>query len=176
MGKKVSREDAYYMAETAGPSMLNLKSEAEKLASFCKDRDTIERSVMDSLITKSIENRVFDMIDDIASHNAFSALDKLNQLKMLNEEPVKIISIIFGKFATYHKLLILNGRPMGEICSLTGLYEKHARNNLKQAQSLGAGKIASVMIKCRDMDYAVKNGTCEKWLAVETIMAEALKK
>ena len=46
--------------------------------------------------------------------------------------------------------------------------------NLNQAQKIGIRKIANVMLKCRDMDFAIKNGTAEKWFAVEAIIAEAL--
>lgn len=173
-GKAVSSEDAAYMAEIAGPSMMALKSEAEKLISFCTDTDVISAEMIDNLVTRNIENKVFGMVDDIIAAKRNEVFVKLNDLKALNEEPIKIISIIFKKFGTFHKLLILKNRPMREICSLTGLYEKHAKNNLAQANKLGARKIVAVMSKCRDMDFAVKNGSIDKWLATEIIINEAL--
>lgn len=171
--KEISSEDALYICEIAGPSMLSLKSEAEKLISFAVTSN-IDRAMIDSLVTRNIENRVFAMIDDIAIGDSTAALEKLFDLKALNEEPVKIISIIFNKFATFHKLLTLKNKSIREICSICGLYEKHARNNLNQAIKLGGKKIANVMLKCRDMDFAVKNGTIDKWVAVELILGEAL--
>lgn len=171
--KEISSEDASYICEIAGPSMLSLKSEAEKLISFAV-KNNIDRDMIDSLVTRNIENRVFAMIDDIASGDSTAALKKLFDLKALNEEPVKIISIIFNKFANFHKLLILKNKSIREICSICGLYEKHARNNLNQANKLGGKRIANVMLKCRDMDFAVKNGTIDKWVAVELILGEAL--
>ncbi len=173
-GKDISREDAAYMSEIAGPSMLVLKSEAEKLISFCEDTDTIDRTMIDNLVTRNVENRVFAMIDDIVCKDKKNAMTKLNDLKALNEEPIKIINIIFGKFSTFHKLLLLKDKPIKEICSICSLYEKHARNNLEQAKKLGAGRIAAVMLKCRDMDFAIKNGSTDKWLAVELVIAEAI--
>lgn len=173
-GKEIDREDAAYICEIAGPSMLSIKSEAEKLISFTGDKAEIDRATIDSLVTRNIENRVFAMIDDIANCKKSDALKKLSDLKALNEEPIKIINIIFNKFATFHKLLILKDKPMREICSLCGLYEKHARNNLSQAQKLGGRRIAAVMVKCRDMDFAIKSGNMEKWLALELVISEAL--
>ena len=172
--RAISSDDAQYICEIAGPSMHPLSSEAEKLISFVSEGGTIERSVIDTLVAKNVENRVFAMIDDIANGNRNDAVSKLNDLKTLGEEPVKIISIIFKKFATFHKLIILKDRPMREICSMCGLYEKHARNNLNQAQKLGMKRIANVMLKCRDMDFAIKNGTADKWSAIEAIIAEVL--
>ena len=174
-GKTISRDDAVYICEAAGPSMHALKSEAEKIISALDTTDTADRQIIDTLITRTIENRVFEMIDDITSGKNSDALKKLRDLKALNEEPIKIINIIFGKFSTFHKLLLLKDKSMREICTLCNLYEKHARNNLAQAKKLGARKIASVMLKCRDMDFAVKNGQTDKWLAAELVVAEALK-
>ncbi len=172
--KEISRDDANYMAEIAGPSMTTIKSELEKLLSYTKDMDTISRDMIDTLVTRNIENKVFMMVDDIVDKNTGPALQKLNDLKALNEEPIKIISIIFKKFATFHKLILLKNKPIKEVCSLTGLYEKHAKNNLTKANMLGTKKIAMVMLRCRDMDFAIKNGSIDKWVAVETIISEIL--
>lgn len=171
-GREIAKEDALYMSEIAGPSMLALKSEAQKLVSFCETE--IDRASIDTLVTRNIENRVFAMIDDIVMQNADGAAKKFKDLKALNEEPIKIISIMFNKFATFHKLYLLKDRSIGEICSLCGLWEKHAKNNLNQAKKLGVRKIATVMKKCRDADFAIKNGSLDKWLAIELVIAEAL--
>ena len=174
LGKEITRDNASYIADIAGPSMTSIKSELEKLASFSKDTDEISTDMIDALVTRNIENRVFLMVDDIVDKKTGPASEKLNDLKALNEEPIKIISIIFKKFATFHKLILLKNKPIKEICSLTGLYEKHAKNNLQKANMLGAKKIAQVMLRCRDMDFAIKNGSIDKWVAVETIISEIL--
>ncbi len=173
-GKDIKREDALYMCDIAGPSMLSLKEEAKKIISFLGDDTKVTRDTIDSLITRTVEDKVFDMVDDIADLKRCEALTKLNDLKALNVEPIKIISIIFNKFATYHKLFLLKGKSVYEIRELTGMYEKHIRTNMEKAQKLGRKTIASVMLMCADMDANVKNGTVEKWLAIELILARAL--
>lgn len=173
-GKEISGENAAYIAQTAGPSMLSVKSELEKIISLAQGKDTVTYEMIDSVITRNIENRVFMMVDDFADKKVNSAFEKLNDLKSLNEEPIKIISIIFKKFANYHKLILLKNKPISEICSLIGMYEKYARNDLNKAGRIGAKKIAAVMIRCRDMDFAVKSGKIDKWLAVETIIGEII--
>ena len=175
-GKKISNQDAAYMAEIAGPSMFSLKSEAEKIISYCADTDTITTEIINSLVTRSIENKVFDMVDDMVNGKPSVGMIKLNDLKALNEEPIKIISIIFKKLSGLHKLIILKNRPMREISALTGLYESRIRSNMSQANKLGAVRIANVMIKCKDMDSAIKNGLTDKWLAVELILSEIICK
>ena len=175
-GKEISRQDALNIAEICGPGMQNLKNELDKLAAYTGERSAITGGDIESVITKNVENRVFAMVDDIADGRGDDALKKLNDLKSLGEEPIKIISIIFNKFSTYKKLSILKDRPMREICSACGLYEKYARVYMSQLNRLGIKRINSVMEKCMETDFAVKSGKTDKWLAVELILSEAMKK
>ena len=75
----------------------------------------------------------------------------------------------------YKKLYILKNRPISEICKLCGLYEKYSRNYLRQLNSMTPEKITNVMNKCMEMDCSVKAGKTDKWLAIEMIIAEAMK-
>ena len=124
------------------------------------------------MVTKTVENRVFDMINDLTMGNKQGAMDKFSDLKALDEEPIKIISIIFKKFASLHTVLIMKNKSTAEIARTTSQMEWIVKNNLKLANKLGPRKIASVMTRCRDMDFGIKNGTVEKWLAIELIIAE----
>lgn len=175
MKKKITPKDAAYIVELCGPSMQNIKSELEKLSLFITDREEITTADIEQIVTKNIENRVFDMVDDIAEGKNRDALKKLSDLKALNEEPIKIISIIFNKYSQYKKLSLLKGRPLAEICRLCGLYEKYAKNYLRQLNSLPIEKINSVLDICTRMDFDIKSGKIDKWLALELIMAEAMK-
>ena len=173
-GKNISSQDALYMCEIAGPSMLQLKSEAEKVITFMVNEEKADQSLIDSLVTRTVENRVFSMLDNLVEGKTDLAMEQFGDLKALGEEPIKIISIIFNRFATFHTVLIMAGKSPAEIASITGMRDWQIRNSTAPAKKLGGRKIASVMSKCRDMDFAVKNGLMEKWLALEMIIAEII--
>ena len=171
-GKSISSEDALYMCEIAGPSMLVLKSEAKKVCTFLGNEQTVSRDIIDNMVTRTVENRVFEMLNDLIAGNKSAGIKKYNDLKALDEEPVKIISIIFSKFSSFHSTYILKNKSVGEIASITSMRDWQIKNSLAQAKVLGPHKIASVMTKCRDMDFAIKNGLTEKWTAVDMIIAQ----
>jgi len=175
LSKTVSHQDASYIVELCGPAMQNIHSEAEKLASYITERTEITRNDIEQIVTKNIENRVFDMMDDIAEGRNEAAFKKLADLKALNEEPIKIISIIFNKYSMYKKLSLLKGKPLPEICRVCGLYEKYAKNYLRHLNAISSDKINRVMNRCMEMDFGIKAGNTEKWLGVELIIAEAMK-
>jgi len=171
-GKSISSQDALYMCEIAGPSMLMLKSEAKKIITFLGDETEVKRELIDNMVTRTVENRVFEMLNDLIEGKRNSGMQKYFDLKALDEEPIKIISIIFKKFASFHSVLILKTKSMGEIVAATSMRDWQVKQCMAQANKLGAYKIASVMTKCRDMDFGIKNGIVDKWTATDMVIAE----
>lgn len=172
----ISPPDAAYIAQICGPSMLNIRSELDKLISSVADNETVTSDIIDSVVSKNTENRVFAMIDDIADGKNTKALEKLADLKALNEEPIKIISIIFGRYSTYKKLYISKGKSTREICSFTKIYDRYLPNYQRQLKKIPEKKVDEIMRLCRDMDFGVKSGKYDKWLAVEIIIEAAMSR
>jgi len=172
--KNIKSDIALYMCELAGPSMLNLKSEADKIISFLKDETEVTKELVDTLVTRTVENRVFDMMDSLINGNKSKAMKELADLKALGEEPIKIISIIFKKFSQLHMVYIMKGKPTAEIAAITSMRDWQIKTCTGQLKKMSIMTVAKVMSKCKDMDFAVKNGAIDKWLAIELIIAEIL--
>ena len=171
-GLRITVQDASYLVEICGPSMNNIKNELDKLAAYKTGGSVIERNDIELVTVKNVENRVFDMLNDVIAKRSEAAFEKLNALKTLNEEPIKIISIIFKKFSTYKKLYSLRGRPIKEICRLCGLYEKYAKNDINTLSTLSESKVDDIMNTCMETDFGIKSGKIDKWLAVDIVMAK----
>lgn len=169
----IEPRDASRLVELCGPAMQNIRSETDKLSAYALNSGKVTSDDIELVVSKNVENRVFAMIDDIADGKNGEAYEKLRDLKTLNEEPIKIISIIFGKFSSYKKLFLLRNKSTREICSITGMYERHAANAVRQLKRLGIERVERILEKCMEMDFKVKSGKIDKWLAVELIISEA---
>lgn len=168
----INAADAAYLVEICGPSMNNIKNELDKLIAYKHEKSVVTREDIELVTVKSIENRIFDMINDVIRKKKKSAFEKLNDLKTLNEEPIKIISIIFKKFSGYKKLYALRNRPIKEICSLCGMYEKYAKADMALLKTIPQSKINNIMETCMEMDFGIKSGKIDKWLAVDILMTK----
>lgn len=168
----ISAADAAYLVEICGPSMNNIKNELDKLIAYKHEKSVVTREDIELVTVKGIENRIFDMINDVIRKQRKSAFEKLNDLKTLNEEPIKIISIIFKKFSGYKKLYALRNRPIKEICSLCGMYEKYVKADMTLLKSISQGKIDNIMETCMEMDFGIKAGKIDKWLAIDILMTK----
>ncbi len=58
-----------------GTDMENIDKELEKLICYCLDKEVIEIADVEAITTEQIQNKIFDMVDAIASHNQIKALD-----------------------------------------------------------------------------------------------------
>lgn len=168
----INASDAAYLVEICGPSMNNIKNELDKLIAYKHEKSVVTREDIELVTVKDIENRIFDMINDVIRKQRKSAFEKLNDLKTLNEEPIKIISIIFKKFSGYKKLYALRDRPIKEICRLCGMYEKYVKADMSLLKSIPQSKIDNIMETCMEMDFGIKSGKIDKWLAVDILMTK----
>ena len=94
MGKVISPHDAKYLVEITAEGMLAVKKEAEKIVAFTQDKIEVTRSDIDEVVVPVLENKVFDMVDAILSKDAYTALEKLQDLTALKEEEIRILGAI----------------------------------------------------------------------------------
>ena len=55
--------------------MENIEKELEKLICYAMDKEVIEPADVEAITTEQISNKVFEMVDAIASHNQRHAMD-----------------------------------------------------------------------------------------------------
>ena len=170
--KTMSPEDIEYLIDICPQGMINLKSELEKLMMYKKENQNITKNDIETLVAKSIENRVFVMAEDMIKGNTAEALKKLENLKALKCEPVEILSAIFAKFNSYMKIKLLSHRTIYEIAAKTGQKEYFIKNDLNLLKTTSAEYIKGILTKCSTADYRIKTGQAIPWSELELIITE----
>lgn len=160
-GKKINDNEAQYLVDSCNPGMINIMREMEKLASYKRENDTITKTDIDALVTKSIESKVFEMADDIAHGNAKSARARLDDMQRLNVKPPEILPAIFSKFSTYRKIKLLSHLPSYQIAQKTGQKEYFVKKDLATVKNLPIEKIEQVLFLCQQADYKIKSGKAD---------------
>ncbi len=109
-GLKLSDESAYYIMRYTGNNILNIDSELDKIASGintggAKAEAKTEISVdrIKPLISFSKKFSVFDLTDKILDRDLKAAFSMFNVLYGDGEEPIKIISILYGEIRKLHR-------------------------------------------------------------------------
>lgn len=178
-GKHILRRELAYMVKLCGQSMASAYSEYNKLVSYLGDRTKVTKEDIDAVVVKTVEARVFDMLDNIAENRGTKVMEELYALEVCGENPSAILTLLNGRFAEMLtvKHLISSGMTAKEI----GEYFEPKRppfviNKLiSQSKRFGEPYLRRMTKKGLKYAYDVRTGLTDKWLAVELYVAELVK-
>jgi DNA polymerase-3 subunit delta len=95
-GKTISADDASYLIFLCGGLMNGLKNEIDKIAFYAKGIN-ITRADIDSVASPVIEAVIFDLTNELSRKNYDKAAGIMGRLFQLDEEPIRILSVIAGQ-------------------------------------------------------------------------------
>ena len=114
-GKGISGSDAAYFAENVGGDLYNLMNEADKVASYAEGRDRVTRSDIDEVCVMQTENRIFDLIGEIAAGHGQNVMGICADLMYLKESPMRILRLLANEYLRLATLLELKNKGLSVI-------------------------------------------------------------
>ncbi|MBO6118858.1 MAG: DNA polymerase III subunit delta [Lachnospiraceae bacterium] len=102
-GIEIDKVEGAYFIRTCGCDLNNLYNEADKLISYVGDRNKIERKDIDSVVTKNIDDKIYNLIDLYNSNKKEEALKFYGDLLSEGEK----VPVIFSVFAYNYSSLIV---------------------------------------------------------------------
>lgn len=170
----ITESTVRYIMDKVGTDMNMLTNECEKLISFVLNREdnVVTNADVDQICTITLENRIFEMIDDLAFGRRDAAIKKYMDLLSLKEAPLGILALIRRH---YNILLILSkGRRRRLSDEDLSKYAKIPSFTLKKYKSqLGKyseEKLLDIVNKCVEYEESFKSGNLSDQMAVELLL------
>lgn len=104
-GGLISKENARYLAELTQRDLIAVGNETEKLMAFSGEEE-ITKDVIDSLVPKQIDTKVFALTDCILGKNKPLALTILDDLFYQRIDGIIILSVLSGTFLDLYRSYI----------------------------------------------------------------------
>ncbi len=176
-GKNISQSTYQRFIAKTGTDMENIDKELEKLLCYTLDKEIIELKDVEAVTTEQISNKVFEMVDSIASHKQKHALDLYYDLLALKEEPMEILSLICRHFniLSIVKVMSNQGFANKEISTSAGCPEWAVRKYQAQARSFSVEQIKQAISDGVSYEEAVKTGRMNSQMAVELFIVQYSK-
>lgn len=176
LGKTISPFDAKYLVEITDSGMLAVKREAEKLAAYVQEGVSVSRKDIDRLVTPSVENKVFDMIDALIGKNADAALAGLADLFAVKEDANRILgAIIYNVDKLINtKLLAAQGADKGEIMSKLKIAPFQAGKYLRDCNKYRLEELTALLKRCVTTDSYLKSNSMDNNTLLELLLFESL--
>ena len=134
-GKRISNDLCAYLIDITDGTMTSLSGEIHKISSY-SGADEIRKSDIDAVTEPVLDAVVYQMTDAISQGDYGLALQKLQQLLKMQQEPLGILGAIGGHFRRISTARILqeNGRNATELAKLYGIQDYPARKSMEAAR------------------------------------------
>lgn len=171
-GKQISGSDAMLVLRNAGSNMETVENEINKLIDFKKAGNTITKKDIDEICTKSLESKIFDLVDAIGNKKADKALNIYNNLILLKESPIMILTMIARQFRIIIqcKHLLDKRLSIDDIAQAISQRSFVVREAVKQSKNFSSDTILNAVNDCLDCDVRIKTGKISDKLGVEILI------
>lgn len=172
-GKKIAPELCVYLIDITGGTMTALSGEIAKICAY-SGADEIRKSDIDAVVDPVLEAMVFQMTDLIGNGEYGAALQKLQQLLKMQEEPLGILAAIGGHFRRLGtaKTLLDNGKTAAELMKLTGLSDYPARKTISAAGRFSTRFYKKATQLVLDSDVKIKTSQDEIERILEVLILQ----
>lgn len=176
-GKNITQAAYQSFISKTGSDMQNIDRELEKLLCYCMDKEVIEPEDVEAITTEQISNKVFEMVDAIASHKQKQAMDLYYDLLALKEAPMRILFLITRQFQILLTVKVMGHQGFGnkDIAAKAGCPEWAVRKYQIQAKSFQLEKIKQAIADGVAYEESVKLGKMMDRMAVEMFIVEYSK-
>lgn len=102
-GCTITQENAAFLAEQCGRSMIMLEREADKLCAYVGEGGEITREVIDSLVPRMIDTSIYALSDALISGDAAKAFEVLDDLFAQQYEPSMLLASLSSGFVDLYR-------------------------------------------------------------------------
>lgn len=171
-GVTIEPEAIEAMLTLAGTDLLMLTSEIDKLALYVGKGLTIDVQTVEKLVSRSLEQNIFSLVDKVVNRKTDEALRIYYDLLKLNEEPIKILSVISGQFRLIYQVKELSRRGYGQnqMAAYLKVHPYRVKLAAGQARAFTDEQLTRIMDELAEADYKMKSGQMNKELLIELFL------
>ena len=171
-GIEVDKLSLAYFVRTCGNSLNNLFNEADKLISFIGDRKKIDKKDIDEIVTRNIDDKIYNLIDLYNSNKKEEALKFYGDLITEGEK----VGGIFATFSyNYSNLLVCKdlmqrGKGQKEIAELMAIEPWRVSKLMNANKSVTLDTLKEKMKRITDISLSRVKGNLDEDYMVLLLM------
>jgi len=155
-----------------GTNLFMITSELDKLGLYAADEKRIDVNLVEKLVSKSLEQNIFTLIEKVVQRKLDEALRIYYDLLKQNEEPIKILALLAGQFRLIYQVKELARRGYGQqqIASYLKTHPFRVKLAAGQADKFTDEELTNLMSLLAEADYQMKTGGMNKSLLIEMLL------
>lgn len=145
------------------------QNEAQKLALYTKN---ITLKDVELLVTNPLEEKTGDLFYCLLNNNKVKAIKTFRDLRVQNEEPVRIISMLANQFRLLNDVRFLSkiGMIDDEIAKELKINLSRVRTMQRMKNKIARIKIEQTLLDLYDLDLKIKSGLIDRFYGLESFL------
>ena len=171
----IDGETATKLAEYCLFDMTRIEIETKKLTTYAGAGGTVDLAVLDEMVYKSAEHKIYEMTEHIGKRRYDKAISVINEMLLKNETPQRILVSVYNYFRRLLHIAI-SDKSNSELAWLLGVKEYAVSKSKEQAKYFKPRALKKAVDLLSETDFLIKSGKVNAdetlWLAIFKIMTE----
>ena len=169
--KRISTDLCTYLIDITGGTMTALSSEIEKICAY-SGAEEIKKSDIDAVTEPVLDAVVFQMTDQLSAGRYDQAMQKLQTLLKMQQEPLAILGAVGGHYrrVSAARTLLDNGKSAFDLQKLCGIPDYPARKTMEAARGCSPKFCRTAAQLVIETDYRMKTSFDEQERLLELLI------
>ena len=167
---KISKEDAEYMQSICGEEKSNIVNELQKLVIYLGKSSVVTKDVIEKICSKTLNAKIFDLLDDIVNKNKQSAILKLDQILKQKESIVKIYIMLYKQIKQMYMIKYLKEKKVYNILQVIKMHPYTFKKLNLAVDKYILNELKNIIYLFGEYDYKTKNGDMDFEIGLKEII------
>jgi len=162
---KINDETIDFFVNRTNNDLGYMMREVEKLSLYSK---TITKEDVELLVARPLEENSFLMVDAIINNDLNTLLSIYYDLKLQNEEPTRILSLLTNQLTLQYQVsALIEKYSEKEIASILNIHPYRVKLMVQKMRKINNEDILYIIDKMSKLDYEIKTGEVDKYQGIE---------
>ena len=168
----VSDSIALFFLRIVPYNMETINLELDKLIAYKGSQGELKSEDINLITTKSLEAKIFDMLDALCQKQLNLALELYNNMVSQKEEPLMILAMVARQFRLIlrTKAMLKENAAIDEISKSLEIRSFAVKNYIAQSKHFKFNTLIDALEDCLTLDYSIKIGQIEKNLGLTMLL------
>lgn len=170
--KKIDKRDARYLIGYVGDGLTVLHNELEKLVNYTGEETIVTKEHMEAICQKSIESKIFELVDCMGTKRRGRALKLYNDLLASREPANRVLFMLMRQFRLSYKskLFVGEGFNANDIAVKLKVQSFVARKCIEQGRGFTIDSLEEALKDCLQTEIDIRTGIFKPDMAVEQLI------
>lgn len=160
------------LKERVGNDLERLSQEINKIIIYKDKEKNITKEDIINLTCENTDTNIFDLIESIVSKDKEKAIQIYNNMIKINEEPIKIITMLANQFRIIYQVknLYKMGYTEKDIASILDIHPYRIKLALQKANNYSNEILLKNLYSLAELDCDIKTGRKDKYTSLELFL------